>query len=72
MTWSKKFLPLKGKMMGNNPTTRRHPRTLDEAFGCDGFAITKYPRRRSRLWDVLFAIALGLLGAMMLVEGLVK
>ena len=28
-------------------TTRRFPRTLDEAFGCDGHAITHYRNRWS-------------------------
>lgn len=53
----------------NNPTVRKYPRTLNEAFGCDGYAITKY-ESRSRFIDVAFAIALGLAGAVVLVEGL--
>lgn len=53
----------------NNPTVRRYPRTLNEAFGCDGYAITKYPGR-SKFIDVAFAIALGIVLAVVLVEGL--
>ena len=50
----------------NNPTIRKYPRTLDEAFGCSGYAITKYESRGNLLWDCLFAIALGILGAWLL------
>ena len=48
------------------PTVRKFPRTLNEAFGCDGYAITVYPPKGNFLWDCLFAIALGLLGAWLL------
>ncbi len=56
-----------------NTTTRRHPRTLSEAFNdASRAASIEIPRRRINWWriaDVLFATALGVIGAVVLVYG---
>ena len=54
------------------PTVRRFPRTLAEAFPRDYACAIERPRRRfgSFVADVIFAVALGLVGAMVLVHHL--
>lgn len=49
-------------------TTRRHPRTLQEAFGpyATGPVLDKPEPRRRPLADVLLAVALGIVGALLL------
>lgn len=57
-------------------TTRRHPRTMQEAFGpyTDG-KLQPLPSRRTtgqRVADVIFATALGVCGAALLVHFLAR
>ena len=56
----------------NNPTTRRHPRTLAEAFPDERAYAIERPRRRigDVVADCIFAVALGLVGAMVLAHNL--
>lgn len=52
-------------------TTRRHPRSLMEAFPADHWrgVITHYPRATSeKIADVIFATVLGVCGAALLVH----
>ena len=58
----------------NSSWTGRAPRTLTSAFGpyCTGPVFGKPAPRRSVLADVLFAIALGIAGALLLVHWLSK
>jgi hypothetical protein len=57
------------------PTTRRHPRSLAEAFPAEhAAAIERYrgPVPAQRILGVLLAVVIGCLGAMALVHGLVS
>lgn len=58
-----------------HPTTRRHPRSLAEAFPREhAAAIERYrgPVPAQRILGVLLAVVIGCLGAMALVHGLVS
>lgn len=62
--------------MNTSNTTRRHPRTLQQAFGPytsrDVEPMHDEPTRGERIADVLFAVALGLICAAGLISWLVR
>ena len=58
-----------------HPTTRRHPRSLAEAFPAEHAAASERyrgPVPAQRILGVLLAVVIGCLGAMALVHGLVS